>query len=75
MQRRAGNEGQVKPGLAPAFPLDRRASTTTARTKVAPKIAQHHVSTSLGSPWATVTSHQIGSTNDITVPVKATARV
>ncbi len=42
---------------------------------VTPKIAHRIVSVRSGSPWATVTSHQPGSTKAITLPTNATARV
>jgi hypothetical protein len=41
---------------------------------VSPKIAQHSPRTSFGSPFATLTSRQIGSTSDITVSSSAIER-
>ena len=54
-------------------PPERRGSTIAAPAQATAKIAHSRLSVSSGSPWATVTSHQPGSTNDITLPANAHA--
>ena len=72
--RGAGADDGRAPAPPGLNPYDRRGSTIAAPAHATAKTAHRSASVSFGSPFATVTSHQPGSTNDMTDPANATRR-